>query len=231
MTNVFVRWPQFAPEARRKAVAVALSRREMTSALLQAVEQRNVARTELTASDIQALTAHKDGGIREQARKIFQRDNSARSEVIKKFRPSLDLRGDGALGHVIYQQRCATCHRTGNEGLAVGPDLASVANGGKEKLLTSILDPNAEVAAAYVAYAVETKRDESFLGVLASENPLSVMLKTASGESVRIARESISSMRGSDKSLMPEGLEEGLSTQDFADLLEFVTQAKPASSL
>jgi putative heme-binding domain-containing protein len=54
------------------------------------------------------------------------------------------------------------------------------------------------------------------------------MLKTASGETNRIGRENISSMRGTDKSLMPEGLEEGLSAQDVADLLEFVTQAKPA---
>jgi putative heme-binding domain-containing protein len=128
----------------------------------------------------------------------------------------------------MYQQRCITCHRSGAEGSAVGPDLASVANSGKEKLLVSILDPNAEVAAAFVAYSVETRSGESFLGVLAGENPLSVILKTSNGESTRIGRENISSMRGSDKSLMPEGLEEGLSAQDMADLLEFVTQAKPA---
>jgi putative membrane-bound dehydrogenase-like protein len=228
MTNVFARWSQLAPQTRAKAVSHALARRDMTSALLQAVENGDIARTELSASDIQRLTTYNDGAIRNQALKVFHRDDSTRTEIVKKFRGALELKGDAVRGHAIYQQRCITCHRSGAEGSAVGPDLASVANGGKEKLLTSILDPNAEVAAAFIAYSVETKGGESFLGVLAGENPLSVMLKISSGETTRIGRENISSMRGSDKSLMPEGLEEGLTAQDVADLLEFVTQAKPA---
>jgi putative heme-binding domain-containing protein len=228
MTNVFARWSQLAPRTRAKAVSLALARRDMTSALLQAVEKGDIARTELSASDIQRLTTYNDGALRTRALKVFHRDESARSEVVKRFRGALDLKGDARRGHAIYQQRCITCHRSGAEGSAVGPDLASVANSGKEKLLTSILDPNAEVAAAFVAYSVETKGGESFQGVLAGENPLAVMLKTASGETTRIGRENISSMRGSDKSLMPEGLEEGLSAQDIVDLLEFVTQAKPS---
>ena len=228
VTNVFARWTLLAPQARAKATALALNRRDMTVALLYGVEQGTIARTELTAADIQRLTTHSDGAIRAQARQIFQRDDSARADVVKKFRPALELKGNATSGHTIYQQRCVACHRAGGEGSAVGPDLASVASGGKEKLLTSILDPNAEVAAAYVAYTVETKRGESFVGVLAGENPLSVMLKMASGETTRVGRENISSMRGTDKSLMPDGLEEGLSAQDMADLLEFVTQAKPA---
>jgi putative heme-binding domain-containing protein len=84
------------------------------------------------------------------------------------------------------------------------------------------------VAAAYAAYSVETKRGESFLGVLTGENPLSVMLKMPNGETPRFVREDIAALRGSDKSLMPEGLEEGLSAQEMADLLEFVVKAKPA---
>ncbi|HEY0551473.1 MAG TPA: c-type cytochrome, partial [Verrucomicrobiae bacterium] len=228
MTNVFARWSQLAPQTRTRAVSLALVRRDMTSALLQALEEGSIARSELSASDVQRLTTYNDGAIRMQARKVFHRDESARSEIVKKFRGALDLNGDAARGHTLYQQRCITCHRSGAEGSMVGPDLASVANGGKEKLLTSILDPNAEVAAAFLAYSIETKTGESILGVIAGENPLSLMMKTASGETNRIGRENISSMRGTDKSLMPEGLEEGLSAQDVADLLEFVTQAKPA---
>ena len=75
---------------------------------------------------------------------------------------------------------------------------------------------------------METRRGESFVGVLAGENALSVLLKMPNGETSRFGREDIAAMRGSDKSLMPEGLEEGLSAQEMADLLEFVVQAKPA---
>ena len=229
VTNIFARWPQLAPAARAKAVSLALSRRETAGVLLRAVEQGSVARTELAAADVQRLTTHSDAGLRAQAKKIFQRDNSARAEVVKKFRPALELKGDTARGRAVYQQRCASCHRAGDEGFAVGPDLASVAAGGGEKLLTSILDPNAEVAAAFVAYAVETRNGESHLGVLAGENPLAVVLKLPNGETARVLRENVLSLRGSDRSLMPEGLEEGLSAQDMADLLEFIVRVPPAS--
>jgi putative membrane-bound dehydrogenase-like protein len=224
VTNIFARWSQLTPATRAKAVSLALSRRDTTGALLRAVEHGNVARAELTAADVQRLTGHSDAALRNQARKLFQREDSSRSDVMKKFRAALELKGDATRGHPVYQQRCATCHRAGNEGFAVGPDLASVAAGGHEKLLASIIDPNAEVAAAFVAYAVETRQGDSYVGVLAGENPLAVMLKMPNGETQRVARESIQSMRGSDKSLMPEGLEEGLNAQDMADLLEFITR-------
>jgi hypothetical protein len=42
-----------------------------------------------------------------------------------------------------------------------------------------------------------------------------------------VLRENIVSMRASGQSLMPEGLEEGLSPQDLSDLLEFVLHARP----
>ena len=228
MTNVFLHWSQLAPQTRAKVVTATIGRRDTAGALLQAVEQGTVARTELAAADVQRLTTHPDTVLRKKAREIFQRDESSRSEVVKRLRAALDLKGDARRGQPVYQQRCAACHRSGNEGFAVGPDLASVATSGKEKLLTSILDPNAEVAAAYVAYSADTKRGESFVGVLAGENPLAVMLKVAGGETTRLGRESILALRASDKSLMPEGLEEGLSAQEFADLLEFVIQSPPA---
>jgi putative membrane-bound dehydrogenase-like protein len=228
VTNVLSHWTELARATRTRAVALLLSRRANALALLQAIEQGNVARAELSAADIQRLTTHTDGGVRSKAREVFQRDASARSEVVKRFQPALQLKGDMERGHVLYQQRCAMCHRTDKEGFAVGPDLASVAATGKEKLLASMLDPNAEVAPAYVSYAVETKRGESFVGILAGENPLAVMLKVPNGETVRLGRENIAAMRGSDKSLMPEGLEEGLGAQEMADLLEFVLGAKAA---
>ena len=74
---------------------------------------------------------------------------------------------------------------------------------------------------------METKAGETFAGVLASENPASVALKLPGGEIPRWPRESISSLRVSDKSLMPDGLEEGLAVPDMADLLEFLATARP----
>ena len=121
-----------------------------------------------------------------------------------------------------FEARCATCHKLGSEGHALGPDLATVKNAGKEKLLTNILDPNREVNPNYLSYLIETKGGESFSGIIVNESGNSVTLRMAGGTESVVARANLASMQSQGKSLMPEGLEEGLSQQDMADLLEFI---------
>ena len=141
---------------------------------------------------------------------------------MQKFRPALILNGSVASGQKLYAGRCATCHRLGDEGHALGPDLTSVRSNGKEKILTSILDPNREVAPQFSSYLIETKNGESVVGIIANESVTSVTLRQPNGVETVVARASIASMQGQGRSLMPEGLEEGLSAQDMADLLEFI---------
>jgi putative membrane-bound dehydrogenase-like protein len=227
-TNVFTHWTQLAPGARTRAVALFAGKSTTAIALLNAVERGTVQRAEVPASDVQRLINHSHAAVREKAKGLFPPAVSARRDVMEKYRPSLDLAGDVQRGRVIYLQRCASCHRSGTDGYAVGPDLVTVASAGKEKLLASIIDPNAEVAAASVAYAVETKGGDSYLGVLAGDNPLAVLLKLPNGESARVLREQVLSIRASGQSLMPEGIEEGMTPQEMADLLEFVVRSAPA---
>jgi putative heme-binding domain-containing protein len=221
-TNALERWPKLTTAARARAVTIALSRREFTLPLLDALQSGTIAAAQISAADAERLLSHRESAIRERARKLLGREETTRADVIEKYRPALALVGTAERGRATYQQRCATCHRLGQEGNAVGPDLASVANAGKEKLLTSILNPNAEVAAAFVAQTVETKSGETLVGLLAGENAQSITLKLANGETSQIPRTTIASLRSSNRSLMPEGLEDGLSLEQMADLLAWI---------
>jgi putative heme-binding domain-containing protein len=100
--------------------------------------------------------------------------------------------------------------------------LAGVRNGGKEKLLTNILDPNREVPPNYFGYVVDTAEGESHTGLIVNETANSIILRQAMGTEVVVPRSRISRMQASRQSLMPEGLEEGLSHQNMADLMEFI---------
>ena len=141
---------------------------------------------------------------------------------MKTFLSALQLKGNPEAGKAIYQQRCASCHRAGKEGSAVGPDLVTIKNTGREKLLINILDPNREVPANYLAYQVETKAGDSLFGILARENNASVTLRQAFEKEEVVSRSSILSMKNQGQSLMPEGLEAGLEAQGMADLLEYI---------
>ncbi len=216
-------WSSFTPGIREKAVDVLLNRPDRTSDLLRAMEQGIVQRRDLSLLQAVALRQHSDASLQRRAIKaIGAATNANRDEVVRRFHPALDLRGDTQHGKALFQQRCQSCHRLGNDGFAVGPDLAGARNGGKEKLLTNILDPNREVPPNYVGYVVETKEGESHAGLIVNETASSVTVRQLLGIEVVVARGQIARMQASKLSLMPEGLEEGLSSQDIADLVEYV---------
>ena len=93
-------------------------------------------------------------------------------------------------------------------------------------MLISILDPSREVLPQYHAYEVETKDDETLLGILVNETATSVTLRQAYAKDTVIPRANIVNLRSRGLSLMPDGLEAGLNPQDLADLLEFVGTAE-----
>ena len=187
------------------------------------MEKGTIRASELSIAQQATLRAHRDAGIREQATRLLGKMASgSRASALERFLPALNLTGSVAAGQKTFVARCASCHRLGGQGVNLGPDLASVRSNGKEKLLTSLLDPNREVAPQFASYTIETKDGESITGIIASESATAVLLRQANGVEKETARKNIVTMQSQGQSLMPEGLEEGLSAQDMADLIEFI---------
>ena len=128
-------------------------------------------------------------------------------------------------GSLVFVQRCALCHKQGDVGNDIGPNLQSVAGHTAEKLLVSILDPNASIEPGYAAYTCRLATGEEFYGIIAAETANSLVLKGAEGTAHTVLRAEILSVRGLNLSLMPEGLETDLSKQDMADLIRYLQQA------
>jgi putative heme-binding domain-containing protein len=212
---------------RSEALGRLFQRPAWLHSLLEAIEAGALPSAELSVAQQAQLRSHRDPTIREQAAKVLGRaPTAARQSVVELFQPALGLKGDAPTGRTIFQARCASCHKLGTEGHTLGPDLATVKSGGKEKLLIAILDPNREVAPNFASYSVETKDGENLTGVIASESAGSVTLRMAGGTESVIPRANIASLQSQGRSLMPEGLEEGLKPQDLADLLEFIVGEK-----
>ncbi|MBI4621625.1 MAG: c-type cytochrome [Verrucomicrobia bacterium] len=219
------RWRSLTPRLRTEALALLVVRRERLGALLDAVEAKIIRRADLASPQLNFLMNHREPELRARAVKLLTATNvSTREEVVKTFMPALALQGDAAKGKLTYTIRCAFCHRLGGEGFMLGPDLVSVRNTGKEKLLIGILDPSREVLPQYLTYEIETKDGESQLGVLTGETSASVTLRQPFGKDLIIARANIATMRSRGQSIMPE-LEAGLTPQDMADLLEYIANA------
>jgi len=214
------------PRLRSDAVTVLLARPDRVLALLKAIEAGTIRATDLTTPQTKFVRGHSDKSVRELAAKVLSAQQaSTRQQAVDSFLPAIDLKGDAVHGKKIYQDRCISCHRLGGEGHALGPDLVTVKNSGKEKMLVNILDPNREVRPDYMSYVVETKDDESYIGLVANETATSVTIRQAYGKENIINRSNIKKMQSQGQSLMPEGLEAGLKPQDLADLIEYIETA------
>ena len=145
-----------------------------------------------------------------------------RAEAVKQYTAALNLKGDASKGRTIYQERCASCHRLFGQGNPVGPDLESVRTAGAEATLINILDPNREVQPRYATQEVNTRDGEQITGILANDAPNGLTLRLANEAEMFIPRSDIRSTRTSGTSLMPEGLEAGLTAQDVANLLSYI---------
>ena len=183
-----------------------LSRPERISILLQAIEGGVIQPGELTTAQVKFLRNHSNARVRQLATKILGATTvNKRQEVIDAYQSALQLAGDAAKGKEVYLKLCASCHRLGGNGYALGPDLVTVKNTGKEKMLVNILDPNREVAPNYLAFEIETKDGESAVGMIASESTSSITVRQAFGKENVILRSDMKSRRSLGQSLYSPG--------------------------
>jgi putative heme-binding domain-containing protein len=64
------------------------------------------------------------------------------------------------------------------------------------------------------------------VGIIANETTSNLTMRQAFGKETVIMRSEMKSRRGLGQSLMPEGLEQGLTPQDVANLLEYITSVE-----
>lgn len=217
------RWNWLTPRLRSEAISVLLARAERIPALFDAIETGAMQRADVPTPQVVALRSYRDPAIQQRAMRLFaESDMKGRIETVKQFLPALALPGQRGHGRTLFAERCQTCHRLEGQGFSVGPDLASTRANGREKLLISILDPNREVAPNFLNYVVETKAGETLTGIIANESAVGITLRRANGDETSLERDRIGRIKSLDQSLMPEGLESGLSHQDMADLLEYI---------
>jgi len=146
-----------------------------------------------------------------------------RADALKRFGDATILNGNVEEGRVIFQSRCSACHKLGGIGNSVGPDLAALTDKTPHSLLVSTIDPNREVTQQYSTYSVQLKNGASLAGIIADESANGFTLRGIDGKQQAILRADIASLSNTGRSLMPEGLEAGLSLAEMANLLAFIS--------
>ena len=146
--------------------------------------------------------------------------------MVDRYRTALEQSGHEAspiAGRAVFAQRCAACHRLAGLGKPVGPDLLEVRSKSPDELLVNILDPNRRVSPKHLNYVAVTDRGRTYTGIVARETNTTILLRRADSVEDEIPRARIAVLKSTGVSLMPDRLEEVITTEQMADLLAFLS--------
>jgi len=143
------------------------------------------------------------------------------------------MKGDAAKGAVMYRRDtvgCIKCHQVNGEGVDFGPNLSEIGTKlGKDALYEAILDPSAGVSFGYEAWQIELKNGDEAYGLIISDTADEIAVKTQGGIVARYKKSDIAKREQQKLSIMPAGLQQTMSTQDLADLVEYLSSLKKAA--
>jgi putative heme-binding domain-containing protein len=198
---------------------------------------RKLGRDELNPSEREAIltTAAKlpPGPIRELFDGYLPVDDNRKVGMSARPRAILALGGDAHSGEKLYWSQslnCSKCHRLGTRGADVGPDLSTIGDlRSPAELLESLLSPSVRVEPRFASYLILTTDGRSLSGLLTRRNDKEVVLRDSEGKEVRVPAEDVEQVRPIRASLMPDGQMAGLTPQEVADLLKYLTSCRTAS--
>ncbi len=220
---LLAQWRTGTPALRAEIVTAMLGGRNRLLPLLQAIQNGVIPANQVPFARRAVLLRSTDAQVKALATKLFgDAALGPRKEVLAKYQDALSMKGDAARGKKVFETACATCHRIGDLGKDVGPNLASIRQWNPEQVLINILDPNREVAPNFLSYTVETKDGRTMDGIIAEESAASLTLKRAEGVIETVLRRDIAQLSSSGLSLMPEGLENTVTVEQMADLIAFL---------
>ena len=143
----------------------------------------------------------------------------------------LMLPADTLRGKLLFAEsksvQCRNCHKVGEIGKQIGPDLNAIGKKlDKPKLLESMLEPSKTIDPKFAAQLVETSDGQVVTGLLVRQDDTQVVLRQIDGKETTVAVADVEVIAPQQKSLMPELLLQDLTAQQVADLLEYLSSLK-----
>jgi len=217
-------------QARDRAAALGTltSRASNAMALLDAVAAGKVDQGLLTAFYIRQMSGLRNPEVDRRVEQSWGKIHQSPAEKLaqisaleKAYREAPLWAYSGNAGRTHFETLCGQCHRLGDLGQRLGPDLTGAGKHGVRYYLENIFDPNAVIGTSFQMTTAELKDGDVISGLLVQETASAVTLRTTVGETV-VARTDIDSLQTSENSLMPEGLLDTMKDREQIELLKFL---------
>ncbi len=155
--------------------------------------------------------------------------------MVKELAQAALAHGKAERGVAVFasaRMACLSCHKIGQPGGSVGPELTQI---GKQRtpehLAESILWPNQHVEDKYKVYQVLTADGLTLQGYKVSESDKELVLREpTTGKETRLVKEDLEAIRNAP-SVMPDGMAAALTKEQQQDLVAFLADLGHHQSL
>ncbi len=152
--------------------------------------------------------------------------SSNRLKVVESKATSLEsIKPDMQVGAKQFADRCALCHKLGEQGKVVGPQLEGAGARGILRLCEDILWPDRNVDEAFKMTMMVLDGGESLSGLVSDRTSESLLLTDQTGNQRRILLSDIEQEKASKLSLMPGNFDELMTDAELASLIGYLRNA------
>ena len=228
---VLTAYPTLADDLKPQAIELLTHQAAWSKQLLRQIGDKQIPTTALNINQVRTMLALGDDEVKAAVTKLWgsvrEARDPARERLVTDMRVMLSrTRGDANRGIAVFDTLCGQCHKIHGQGQEVGPDITSNGRASYDQLLSNVFDPSLVIGEAYQARTLRTIDGRVITGLLAEEGADRVALKVQGGKYETVPRDEIAALKVSELSLMPEGIEKQLSSQEIADLFAFITLDK-----
>jgi putative heme-binding domain-containing protein len=221
--TILSRFPRETPAVRRAMLDQVLGDAKRAAVLLDEIEAGRIKAAELDPAQMNRLKQLGNAEFKARVGKLLAAATPAdRAQALADYQQALEMPNDPKRGQAIFQKNCATCHKIGEIGVNVAPDISDSRTKTPAQILADVIQPNRAIDANYLAYNVRLEDGETLTGILAAETATSITLRQPGDKTLTLSRSEIADLKSSGLSLMPDGLERQIPLQDMADLISFV---------
>jgi putative heme-binding domain-containing protein len=168
------------------------------------------------------LNAQREERIAELTSRLPPADQRIRELIAQRLAKAAAPGASVEKGAALFKTHCAACHKIGDVGQKVGPQLDGIGQRGAERLLEDILDPNRNVDGAFRATVIVTKAGLPITGLKLREEGKVTVLVDTQGKEQRISEDDIDESQISPVSPMPSNVAELIPEAEFPHLLAFL---------
>ena len=220
-------YSELAQNEKRAALTTLSSRSEYAIAMLEAIDAKKIAASDLSADLVRQLEYLKNDRVKSLLEKNWgtvRESPAEKTKLVEEYKALVqstkEPKPDLFLGRAVFAKTCQQCHVLFATGGNIGPELTGSNRANLDYLLSNIVDPSSVMAKEYQPTILNCD-GRIVTGIVKAEDTNSVTLQKVDAVEV-VPLNEIEERKLSDKSMMPEDQLKLFSKHEIRSLIAYL---------